>query len=66
MPIWDLLGITDASTTGLGAVLYQHQDEQDLLVAYASHSLTTVLREALPCTQVGVPPAEVGRNRKVP
>ena len=30
---------TDASTTGVGAVLYQNQDGMDRVVAYASHSL---------------------------
>ena len=30
---------TDASITGLGAVLYQHQDEEGRVVAYASRSL---------------------------
>ena len=38
---------TDASNIGLGAVLYQHQDGQDHVVAYARRSLKTLERHYL-------------------
>ena len=39
---------TDASTTGLGVVLYQHQDGQDRVVSYAGRSLKPSEKKTTP------------------